>query len=123
MKKILIVDDYDRILISLGIFLRRANYDVSCTVCPNKALQMINDDSYDILLSDINMPEMDGIELARRVSLDNTGIRIILMSLNNDLGEKLPYDFFPKQSGLDDLLKILENDNKKEQNHDKLKCN
>lgn len=117
MKKILIVDNYDGILISLEMFLRRANYDVSCTLCPNEALQMLKTDSYDILLSDINMPEMNGIELARRVSLFFADLKIVLMSSDNDLGEKLPYDFFPKQSGLDDLIKILENDNKKVQKH------
>ncbi len=66
MKKILIVDDNDlNITILEGILEKK--YKVYIATNGFNAMQMINDDSFDVIILDIQMPDMDGIEVCRKI--------------------------------------------------------
>lgn len=63
MTKILIVDDVDYIRTSICRVLEANGFE--CDVCENgqKAMQMLNENTYDLVITDIMMPEVDGYEL------------------------------------------------------------
>ncbi len=65
--RILIVDDDPIVLKSLGRMLEMNGYLISCAGDGRTALEMIERDGHDIILSDINMPEMNGFELLEKV--------------------------------------------------------
>ncbi|MHA1785918.1 MAG: response regulator [Candidatus Helarchaeota archaeon] len=69
-KRILIVDDERELLESLGIILKYEGYQVDVALNGIEALNKINEENYDLILSDIRMPVMDGIELCKRCKSD-----------------------------------------------------
>jgi response regulator RpfG family c-di-GMP phosphodiesterase len=63
---VLAVDDEPEILESIKRTLRREPYRVITTVSPLEALSLLEAGGIDVLLADIDMPEMNGLELVRR---------------------------------------------------------
>ncbi|MFC1745714.1 response regulator [Candidatus Riflebacteria bacterium] len=77
--RILIVDDDESITEFLETFLGQY-YNVECCLDGNEALEKIKGGKFTIILSDIAMPEMNGIELLRTVKAYNPFIQIIIMT-------------------------------------------
>jgi len=67
MKRILFVDDEKQILRALKRLFINSNYEVLFADGGDQALELLKDTEVDLLVTDIRMPEMDGIELLRRV--------------------------------------------------------
>ncbi|MBX7531753.1 MULTISPECIES: cell cycle two-component system response regulator CpdR [Qipengyuania] len=65
-KRILLAEDDEAMRTYLERALANAGYSVDAVDRGTSALPLLEDDHYDLLLSDIVMPEMDGIELAQR---------------------------------------------------------
>ncbi len=68
MAAILLAEDDDSMRRFLGKALERAGHEVTECAQGDDALSELDDQSFDLLLTDIVMPVMDGIELARRAS-------------------------------------------------------
>jgi two-component system alkaline phosphatase synthesis response regulator PhoP len=66
-KSILIVDDDEMVRIALCELLRPEGYEIDTAAGGPEALDKIKDNKYDLLMLDIIMPEMDGLELCRRI--------------------------------------------------------
>ena len=66
-QKILLCDDETHILRAAEIKLSRSGYDVRCANDGQQAWEMIQVERPDMLVTDLQMPRMDGIELSRRV--------------------------------------------------------
>ncbi len=66
MIRILLAEDDQAMRTYLSRALQNAGYDVVAVDCGTAALPYLERESFDLLLSDIVMPEMDGIELAQR---------------------------------------------------------
>jgi len=67
MKKILLVDDSPFILKVLSDLLIDLNYEVSAFSCSSKAYAEAEQKPYDAVITDLNMPGMDGIDFTRKV--------------------------------------------------------
>ena len=77
---ILIIDDDAAVSRTLSLILTRAGYRVSTVNNGRKGLEMLSDGEFDLVLTDIIMPELDGIEAIRQIRSDHPGLRIIAMS-------------------------------------------
>lgn len=79
---ILVVDDDDSVRGVIARVLRRAGYTVYAVTGPGEALALgdAHRGGIDLLLTDIAMPEMDGLELARRLQQARPGLEILPMS-------------------------------------------
>lgn len=78
--KILIVDDEESITASLTRYFDLMGYKASATSSPLEALRMVENDNYMVVISDIVMPEMGGIELLKRIKKFNGMIQVIMMT-------------------------------------------
>ena len=67
MAKILIVDDERSIRTTLSAFLTFEGYDVETAEDVDEAYERLGKGRFDIVISDIMMPELDGLELCRRI--------------------------------------------------------
>ena len=77
---ILVVDDEEPIRDLLSWMLGDAGHVVHSASEGFGALTFLRDNPVDIMLSDINMPGMDGLELSRRVQAEFPGLPILLIS-------------------------------------------
>jgi NADH-quinone oxidoreductase subunit E/NADP-reducing hydrogenase subunit HndA len=77
---VLVVDDEQVVLRSCERVLGAEGYYVHTADSARKALELIRENAYDLMLTDIRMPEMDGIELARQVKEKNPNLDIIIMT-------------------------------------------
>ncbi len=78
--KILIVDDNRSALKVLKAILEEENYQVYAESDPLRALYIVKNEGVDVALLDLKMPEMDGLELFRRINAENPGITVIIMT-------------------------------------------
>ena len=65
MAKILVVDDQRNMRTTLSMMLRTAGHDVSEAVDGEEASEKVENDSYDLVLTDLKMGGKDGIEVLR----------------------------------------------------------
>jgi len=77
---LLIVDDDQIILKMLERVLATTQHNVESCNDPIKAYEMIEAKHFDIVLSDISMPGMDGVSLLRKIKSFNGTIQVIMMT-------------------------------------------
>ena len=80
MPRILLAEDDDSLRAFLSRALQRAGYDVTACADGEEALAVLDDAQWDLLLTDIVMPGIDGIELARRAAARQDDLRIMFIT-------------------------------------------
>ena len=80
MIKILLAEDDDVMREYLARALERSGYAVSAVDRGTAALPLIERETFDLLLTDIVMPEMDGIELAQKAQEMAPGMRVMFIT-------------------------------------------
>ncbi|MBI5894074.1 MAG: response regulator [Deltaproteobacteria bacterium] len=91
-KKILVVDDELLIRTLLSEMLAEADYIVDAAENGEKALQLLDNNIYDLIISDVNMPEMDGISLFRKATENLTELnKRFLFITGNPTNETLSF--------------------------------
>ena len=90
--------------------LRRAGYDVFAVSEGSAALPVLAEGKFDLLLADIVMPEMDGIELARRAVAVNPRLKVMFITgfaavaLNNPDAARMEAKVLSKPFHLKDIV-------------------
>ncbi|MEM5788774.1 MAG: response regulator, partial [Syntrophobacteraceae bacterium] len=82
---VLIVDDEEGIRKVLGISLADSGYKVLTACSGEEALTVLKAERPSIILTDIKMPGMDGIELLRRIKLEQPEAEVIMITGHGDL--------------------------------------
>jgi two-component system alkaline phosphatase synthesis response regulator PhoP len=77
---IMVVEDDPTISRFLELELRHAGYDVRRTTDGNEALEMVGSDRPDLMILDLMLPGLDGIEVARRVRSDGCEFPILVLT-------------------------------------------
>ncbi len=80
MIRILLAEDDTSMREYLQRSLTRVGYDVDAVGCGTEAIPLLEAGRYDLLLTDIVMPEMDGIELAQRASEIAPDVRVMFIT-------------------------------------------
>ena len=80
MARILLAEDDDQMRAFLGRGLRRAGHVVDAVPDGEAALAHAQGAEYDLLLADVVMPGIDGIELARRVAARQPGVKVMFIT-------------------------------------------
>jgi two-component system, cell cycle response regulator CpdR len=113
-KRILLAEDDDSMRGYLELALKRAGYEVTSCANGKDAFDRISQEPFTLLLTDIVMPLMDGIELARRASEQDPQLKIMFITgfaavtLNN--GVETPKDarVLSKPFHLKDLVREVD---------------
>lgn len=80
MKKVLIVDDTKNIRMLLSTCLEIEGYEVSNAADGKHALELFNEERYDLAFLDIKMPELSGTEVLRRIRSQGIDTPVIIMT-------------------------------------------
>jgi len=78
--KVLIVDEEEEILCTLKKLLEKETYAVETTRSAINAFEKVKSDKYHIVLIDIGMPEMNGIELLKEIKSYDALTQVIMMA-------------------------------------------
>ena len=103
MKRILIVDDDSTIRKLIEVILTKNGFKVEAVSNGIKALSILKKDDFDIVITDLIMPEMDGIELLRELHLKSHKIKVIAMS-GGGIASGARYLKMAKTLGVDELI-------------------
>jgi len=115
MPKVLVIDDERAIRRTLKEVLEYEKYTVEVAESGLVGLEMVSKSSYDVILLDIKMPQMDGIEVLDHILEIKTDIPIIMISGHASIDnaveaiKKGAYDFIEKPLDLNRLLITLRN--------------
>ena len=80
MPRILLAEDDRSMREYLARALSRVGYEVSAVGCGTEAMPLLESEQFDLLLTDIVMPEMDGIELAQRAGVLAPEMRVMFIT-------------------------------------------
>ncbi|MBR1390489.1 MAG: response regulator transcription factor [Lachnospiraceae bacterium] len=110
MIKILIVEDDKDLNRSVCAFLTQNGYEATGCLSANDAYDAMYENLYDLILSDVMMPEIDGFEFAKTVRTLNNEIPILFMTAKDDIASKQQGyrvgidDYMVKPVDFDELL-------------------
>ncbi|MFO7557289.1 MAG: response regulator [Desulfobacterales bacterium] len=79
-EKVLLVDDEENFINTLAERMRTRGMDVTTTTSPKEALKMIEKESFDAVVLDLLMPEMNGLETLNIMKAKNPDLQVILLT-------------------------------------------
>ena len=111
--RILVLDDNDENVEILADTLRSEGHDVEEYTSPNEAMKCFHGGDFGVVISDIKMPEMDGLEVLEMVKQHNPDTYVILvtgfacMENSIDALNKGAYRFFRKPLDIREIISAL----------------
>ncbi|MEQ6169029.1 sigma-54 dependent transcriptional regulator [Ekhidna sp. MALMAid0563] len=115
MAKILVVDDEKSIRDALSDILSEEKYDVLTAEDGESGWAKLEDEKIDLVLCDIKMPKMDGMELLSKVSEEGMDVPFVMISAHGTIDtaveatKKGAYDFIQKPPDLNRILLTVRN--------------
>ena len=112
-KKILIVDDDQDICETLSDILDEEGYDVVTASDGQEALEKIRQGSFNLVITDIKMPIMDGMALLKEIEKSHKDIEVIVITSYGNEGQQVEaarlgaYEYLNKPLNLDQLKNII----------------
>jgi two-component system response regulator GlrR len=111
---LLLVDDDKSLLRLLTIRLEGEGYEVTAVEDGQSALKKLQNDSYDVVLSDLRMPGLDGLSLFEEIMGIRKDIPVILMTAHGTIADAVAatqrgvFGFLPKPVDHDELRTLLQ---------------
>ena len=112
--QLLLVDDDKSLLRLLTIRLEGEGYQVTAVEDGQSALKKLQNDSYDVVLSDLRMPGLDGLSLFEEIMGIRKDIPVILMTAHGTIADAVSatqrgvFGFLPKPVDHDELRTLLQ---------------
>lgn len=112
-KKILVVDDEPEVRQLMEHFLSERGYEVRIAENGRLALAALDTFMADVVLLDMHMPEMDGLETLKRLAVRSPSLPVIMVTVNDDvettthLLQMGAADYVPKPFNLDYLEQAI----------------
>jgi DNA-binding NtrC family response regulator len=82
--RVLLVDDEPVNVQSLANVIRRSGYDITTIADPIQALASYREWPFDVVITDVRMPNMSGLELLKAIKTDDPASKVILITGHND---------------------------------------
>lgn len=111
---VVVIDDFDEMSDAVAEVLESEQFDVVGFCDPREALDYINENKVEVVITDIRMPEIDGTEVIRRLKETDPLIQVIIMSaypsiqLIIQMLEVGAADFLIKPFDVDILRRVVE---------------
>jgi two-component system response regulator AtoC len=107
--KILVIDDQNAILESLSMFFSEKGYEILTAEYGKEGLEKVQSEQPDIVISDIRLPDVNGIEVLKTIRSINDQIFVIMITAFHDMETTIEamkygaYDYIHKPINIDEL--------------------
>jgi len=114
MAKIFLIDDNTKVLNLVSRFLREAGHQVVTSDSGTQALKRLKEDCFDLVISDVDLRDLPGMDLLKRITGIDPSIPVILVSASDDVQKRDQafslgaFDYLLKPFDLDYLLCIVQ---------------
>jgi len=112
-QRILVVDDEESSRIGLSKILTKSGYDVVTAEDGAQAVERLKKHKCDLVITDMKMPRMDGIELLRKIKEDFADIGVIIVTAYGEVDSYLEamnlgaFEYLNKPIKIDELKKVI----------------
>ena len=113
IRKILIVDDEENARIGLSKLLQQEGYEVSSVANGYEALQFLSHEKVNLVISDINMPEMNGLAFLRELHRSYPSTQVIMITAYGGVESYLEamnlgaFEYIHKPVKLEELKSVM----------------
>jgi len=113
MKKILIIDDDPTICMMLKGLLKRKNFDADTVFSAGEALKILENNQFDLVLSDFRLPDFDGLELLQKIKAIHPHVPVIIMTSYADIRTAVnaikmgAFEYVTKPLNPDEILLLI----------------
>ena len=111
---ILIVDDEPRVIEEIKEFLKAKKYVVYSAEKPSSAFELLKTKKIDIVILDVRLPEMSGLDVLEKIKSDNPDLEVIMISGHGDMNTVIEAmrrgatDYFSKPFRLIDIQNAIQ---------------
>lgn len=98
--RLLLIEDNNTLRNALGQFLREAGYIVDSAATGDEGLWAASENPYDVILLDLMLPKLDGMEILHRLRIKENPVHILVISARDGLEDRLE----ALDAGADDYL-------------------
>lgn len=111
--KLLIIDDEVEFATTLCQRLQIRNFDATCVHSGGEGLAVLNEIEPEVVILDLKMPDMDGLDVLKKIKENNPSIEVILLTGHGFAGsgveamEKGAFDYLMKPVYLNELLEKI----------------
>jgi two-component system, NtrC family, response regulator PilR len=115
MEKILVVDDEQSLRDVLSIMLKRAGYVVTTAMDGEEAIELVNREIFDLVITDLRMPKVDGMEILKAVKSTSPETVVLLITAFASADSAVEamkqgaYDYLTKPFQIDEVQMIIRN--------------
>lgn len=116
--KLLLVEDEAFLSAAIAKGLRKHGYAVDCACDGEEALELYSVNEYDLMILDLNLPGLDGMEVLCRIRERDSGLRVLILSARSSVPDKIvgldsgsndyltkPFDFAELEARIRALLR------------------
>ncbi|QPA58632.1 response regulator transcription factor [Lysinibacillus sphaericus] len=116
--KLLLVEDEAVLSRIISKGLKKSGYDVDTAFDGKEALELFEINEYDLIILDLNLPKMDGIEVLEQIRVQNEDVKILILSARSAIHDKImgldcgandylikPFDFQELDARIRNLLR------------------
>lgn len=116
--KLLLVEDEELLSAAMAKGLRKRGYAVDCAFDGEEALELYGVNEYDLMILDLNLPKLDGMEVLRRIREQDGVLRVLILSARSTVPDKIagldggsndyltkPFDFAELEARIRALLR------------------
>jgi two-component system response regulator AtoC len=113
MRRVLVVDDEENVRLVVRTFLKREGYDVEVASNGEEALALVETFGPDVILTDVRMPKMGGLDLLATLKAKGHEVTVIVMSAYGNVDQALEaikagaYDYVQKPFKAEEVLLTL----------------
>ncbi len=108
--RIMVIDDEKIVLEMTGLHLRKEGFEVETFLSAAPALERLEEERFDVVVTDLKMKGIDGMEVLQTIKAKHPGVQVIMITAFAHLNTAMEAfrgqvdDFFPKPFKIKDLI-------------------
>jgi DNA-binding NtrC family response regulator len=111
--RVLVVDDHARARESVADVLRHCGHRVECRSSAVEAVKLLDDESFDVVITDLQMPGMSGMEFIQHIHRKELGVQVVMVTAHASVASAVEamrygaFDYIEKPFDVDRLEKLV----------------